>query len=218
MNTAPLKAEWWQTLSRVDCGRGPLDVFRDFVTLAACTLHSPTRETEYHQALAPYVASEDRFLFPLAFGQLMHERLHAPFVDTLGPVYMLLASTYRKQDLGAFYTPQHVSDLMAEMTVPGSLAEHPADQPFLIQEPAVGSGGMLLSAARVAERYGALDRLVCEAWDVDFLATQMAVVNLSLAGVRGLVVHGDSLKQTRHAEWYTNTGFMSTAMSVLRAM
>lgn len=218
MTTAPLQAEWMQTLSRVDCGRNPLEVFRDFVTLAACTLHSPTRESEYHQALAPYVASDDRFLFPLAFAQLLQERLHEPFVDSLGPVYMLLASTYRKQDLGAFYTPQTVSDLMAEMTVTGSIRAHPADQPFLIQEPAVGSGGMLLSAARVADREGALERLVVEAWDVDYLAAQMALVNLSLAGVRGLVVHGDSLRQTRHAEWYTNTGFMSTALGLLNTI
>lgn len=82
---------------------------------------------------------------------------------------------------GQFFTPPHVTDMMAQMTVGEEAKEK------TIMDPACGSGRMLLSAAKVSRRnyfFGA---------DLDNRCCKMTAINLCLNGLIGQVAWMNSL-------------------------
>lgn len=202
MTTPIPKTQWWSTLQPLVGEHRDVDVFKDFVILAACALAHPAREDDHARIAAKYTP-EEYPLFPRAFGALMFERILDPYTDTLGTTYMALTREDLKQGRGAFYTPQPVAERVAAMT----FGQHDPEssEPILLTDPACESGVTLLEAARLAEQQGVLGRLVVEAWGLDYTATQMTYVNLCLAEVKGRVVHGDAQTQTELDRWWTNT-------------
>lgn len=108
--------------------------------------------------------------------------------DLLGPLYMALRSTAEKQGSGAFYTPMHVSELMAAMA--------PLTEGGTFLEPTCGAGGMAIAAANVMRR-GGLDPATVT-WhlnDLDPMAVALAGVNALIHGLGDRVVLsvGDAL-------------------------
>jgi hypothetical protein len=78
------------------------EVWRDFVTMAACSLHNgffkdQAREDEYLQIIAGY-KPEDQQQFPLLLGCLVN-MLQAVPRDVLGPIYMELEISNRDAGL-----------------------------------------------------------------------------------------------------------------------
>ena len=82
---------------------------------------------------------------------------------------------------GQFFTPPHVTDMIAQMTMGEEAKEK------TIMDPACGSGRMLLSAAKVSRRnyfFGA---------DLDNRCSKMCTINLCLNGLIGEVAFMNSL-------------------------
>jgi hypothetical protein len=107
--------------------------------------------------------------------------------DLLGPIYQEFTSQSGKAAKGAFYTPYHVSLMMARMTAPG-----PGQS---VCDPACGSGGMLLAALEVCREEHGVD---CEpphlyGVDIDAEAVRLSKLNLYLAGVGSTIAREDSL-------------------------
>lgn len=98
--------------------------------------------------------------------------------DILGDVFMGAVS---RGENGQFFTPHSVCDLMADMTV------EETHETISICDPAVGSGGTLLSASRKAP-FGRFTGV-----DIDHRCVKMTAINLALYGLKGTVVHGDAL-------------------------
>ena len=101
------------------------------------------------------------------------------FADPLGHLYELLIS---KGEKGQFFTPEHVADLMAAITIPENTP--PGNR---VYDPACGSGRMLLAAAKLNRHfhfYGA---------DVDGLCAKITAVNFLLQSLTGEVAHINSL-------------------------
>lgn len=182
------------------------EVFRDFVTMAACSLHNslhkePTREEEYLRIIAAY-KKPDQEAFPKLFGCLI-EALDEEPRDILGPLYMELEIA--NKDAGQFFTPPELSELMANLTFGDELSKLES-QPFITAgEPACGAGGMVLALVKVmiGAGHNPADKLWVQCIDVDRLAALMCYIQLSLWNVPAEVIVGNTLSWDIREVWYT---------------
>lgn len=134
-----------------------------------------------------------------------------PFTDILGPVYMELASHGSKQQLGQFFTPQPVAYMMAQMQMP-EIGPNPAGGLWTVQDPACGSGVMLLSFAQSILKDQGPDALLNYGFfgvDLDMTCAKMCatqfVANMLLHDLligEVEVLRGDSLRQDGFTTMY----------------
>jgi type I restriction-modification system DNA methylase subunit len=182
------------------------EVFKDFVTMAACSLHNslhknPAREEEYLAIIAGY-KKPDQEVFPKLMAHLVMALDSEPR-DILGPLYMELEIA--NKDAGQFFTPPELSELMANLTF-GDMLGRLDSQPFITAgEPACGAGGMILALVKVMTRAGhdPARKLWVQAIDVDRLAALMCYVQLSLWNVPTEIIVGNTLSWDIREVWYT---------------
>lgn len=173
-------------------------IFRDWVECCAlvtqnsCTLFHDslweTREKQYLNVIKKYDENE-RALFSEMF-YLLAEALEENIEDVLGDVYMK-SGCYSKQ-LGQFFTPFHLANLMAELAIPDDIGE---DDIYTVNEPSVGGGANIIGLAKALKEKG-FDYQKClevTAQDLDWLAVYMSYLQFSLLGINAEVVQGDSL-------------------------
>ena len=182
------------------------EVFRDFVTMAACSLHNamykdPAREEEYLQIIAGY-KKPDQEAFPKLLGCLV-EALDSEPRDILGPLYMGLEIA--NKDAGQFFTPPELSELMAQMTFTPELDKLETQAFITAGEPAAGAGGMILALVKVMITAGhnPAEKLWVQAIDVDRMAALMCYIQLSLWNVPAEVIVGNTLSWDIREVWYT---------------
>ena len=130
-----------------------------------------------------------------------------PFRDFAGEIYMDSGTSNGKA--GQFFTPYHVSKLMAECNfdkdkLKAEIAEDP-DRVITIAEPTCGAGGLIVAAIDVLKDSG-----INYAWnafvdcgDIDARCVHMTYLTLSLLGVPAVVRRGDALMLDYSETWYT---------------
>lgn len=112
-----------------------------------------------------------------AYSQLVAQSY--PFDDILGPVYMDLASHGSRQQLGQFFTPYPIAEMMSQFTIGTELPEGP--DLVRVCDPACGSGVMLLAFLRTAlDTFGpeALRRISVMCVDLDMYCANMTATQL----------------------------------------
>ena len=175
------------------------EFFRSFCLLAACALSAGKREAEYLAEAKRWSRAElDEFARLL--GVLVLEAEASPLTDILGPTYM--ARGGRWQQLGGeFYTPQSVSDLMAQMIISkDDVMRHVAERrPCQICEPACGSGGMILAVGKVFAEHRPW--MWVTAVDLSKTAADMTFIQTTLHGIPARVIHGNSLSAECWGVW-----------------
>lgn len=199
-------AAFKQTFRQLAPYRHRYEVFRDFVTMAACSLHNgihkdEAREEEYLRIIGQY-KPDDQQAFPKLFAQLVAALDEEPR-DILGPLYMELEIA--NKDAGQFFTPPELSELMAQMTFAQELGKLET-QPFITAgEPAAGAGGMILALVKVMITAGhnPAEKLWVQAIDVDRMAVLMCYIQLSLWNVPAEVIVGNTLSWDIREVWYT---------------
>lgn len=187
------------------------EVFRDFVTMAACSLHNSFhkelgREEEYLQIIADYKKT-DQLAFSKLLGCLVAALDEDPR-DILGPLYMELEIA--NKDAGQYFTPTELSELMASLTFGDELSKL-ENQPFITAgEPACGAGGMILALVKVLTSAGfdPAQKLWVQAIDVDRMAALMCYIQLSLWNVPAEVIVGNTLSLEIREVWYTPAHYM----------
>lgn len=170
-------------------------VFRDFVTMAAISMHNgfyklDALESEYLEIAKRYEKSDiDRFC--QLFAQVIMG-LETP-CDFLGSVFMELELGNDRS--GQFFTPYEIAKLMALLTH-GDSIEELSEQPFVtLQEPACGAGGMIIAFADVMLSKGInpQQKLWVQAIDVDPVPAMMCYLQLALLHIPAEIVIGNSL-------------------------
>lgn len=128
------KARWKKVQKGFDSGKAFLeafgrltnrhrawDVWRDFITMFACSLSNPLdkehrdkREALYLEVIKKYNKQEQE-LFPELAAQTVLALEENPEQDFLGSIFMSL--NLGNEHNGQIFTPYHVCELMAEMTM-----------------------------------------------------------------------------------------------------
>lgn len=102
--------------------------------------------------------------------------------DFWGVLYECTVSRYKASNMGQFFTPPGMCEVLAQLTMGSELVEGKN-----ISDPACGSGRILLSAwSNHPKNYYCGE-------DKDLICCRMAALNMALHGVKGEVINHDSL-------------------------
>lgn len=181
------------------------NLFHDFVTMASSTLivrsspsHAEQSEAEYMAVAGKYTSDElTQFAHLLAITTLA---LDDKPQDFLGAVFM--QAEISNSHMGQFFTPYELSLMTAQMTLQGV---DTSKELITVQEPACGSGGMVVAFCEAARAIGInyQSQTYTVATDLSEVAARMAYIQLSLLGIPAHVVWGDTLRMKFFREWPT---------------
>lgn len=173
-------------------------VFEDFVICCAYSLanaasYNQEREDEYLRIAKKY-EKEEFNSFAKMFAALQIELGKEDFDDVLGNLYEELGLS--SKHLGQFFTPIHISGLMAKITFNAKETQTEIEKNGYtsVYDPCCGSGRMLLSYLKIfIENNIDLDKVYFEGADLSKLCSCMTYVNLSLLGASAIVYNQDTL-------------------------
>ena len=173
-------------------------VFEDFVMCSAYALANAAsfnqeRENDYLRIIKKYEKEEIN-----SFGQMLAalqiELGKEDFDDVLGELYEDLGLS--SKHLGQFFTPIHISELMAKLTYNTDDVKKDIEENGFtsVSDPCCGSGRMLLSYFKLFKEEDIdLDKIYFEGADLSKLCSCMTFVNLSLLGASAIVYNQDTL-------------------------
>lgn len=186
-------------------------VFSDFCEMGAITFSNAVdftqrekREERYLQIVKGYNREElDKFARGLAS---LTMALDDGFCDVLGRTFHDLE--LHNKWAGQFFTPYDVSRMMANMTIGEGedIKARIAQRGFVTaQEPAVGSGSMVIALAQAMRDAGInyQQHLHVTAIDVDVKCVHMAYLQFALLHIPAVIVHGNTLSLEEYGHWYT---------------
>lgn len=202
----------------------PWEMWNDFITMFACAIsnvvdkgHFDKREELYMKAIKKYNAQE-REVFPQLAAEVVMALEKNPEQDFLGSVYMAL--NLGNEKAGQFFTPYHVCQLMADITIGNLLPQVKEHGYITINDCACGAGATLIagihSARRVLEKENLnwQNHILVTAQDIDFTTALMCYIQLSLLGCAAYIKIGNSLtdpmreNDSKENYWYTPMYFM----------
>lgn len=178
---------------------GRWQTFRDFLELAYCATARPAQpDPEFREQL------EQRYLdtvrkYPRNHAETFAKLLGVATLALTGQPQDFLGTIYEEEGFcdkryGAqFWTPWHIASFMARMTFPNNLLEQKAVA--TVAEPACGSGRLVLAFADAAKEHGhdPAKQVWVDATDADRTCQHLCYVQMAVAGIPGIVRHGDSL-------------------------
>jgi type I restriction enzyme M protein len=175
------------------------DIFADFIDyVIACLLWKGSPETA--ERLKKKYGDEYSKFLELYRGFLMCQKKNLAgdesfeWYDVLGEIYETISSGSKASWLGQFFTPKHICDLMAQVTVPINGEEmYESKEVLRVNDCASGSGRTLLAFNK--EYPG--QELYAD--DLDPICSKMSAINLALHGCKGQVCNMNSLMPD---DWY----------------
>lgn len=203
----PIQTDFRKILDKIAAnGNNTRRVFDCFVKMSACALSGGRREKEYLEEVKRW-KKEELNLFADAFAQLIAEMEEKPFSDLLGPHYMDWALGKKTaQNNGEFHTPEHLCQMMAQMTItPESIEDRTSKKGyFSISEPSCGAGATILAVGKslADSGHGHLIRKIrVTAVDISKTSCDMCFINTSLWGIPCVVIHGNTLSLETCGKW-----------------
>ncbi|TVU70353.1 N-6 DNA methylase [Pseudoalteromonas distincta] len=178
------------------------DVFRDFIFMASIAienvfLKSEEKESDYMRIVNKY-KPDDIERFTQMYAELILALDSEPS-DILGSLFMELE--IGSASLGQFFTPYPVCKMLSELSIGADFDEKLSKTGYIsVSEPASGSGSMLIafSQSMLDKGYNPQRQMTFQAIDLDPIAARMAYIQLSLLGLVGEVVIGNTLTLDFH--------------------
>jgi len=128
-----------------------------------------------------------------------------PGQDLLGDAYMRLGIGSREN--GQFFTPYNLSKLMANMGITRDSAEAGVKEHgyITVNDPAAGGGATLIAAANVLQSYGINYQrsALFVAQELSEMTALACYIQMSLLGMPGIVLIGDTLRMDYRFELWT---------------
>ena len=192
----PFDEIFMQLSRRWDCSQ----IFDDFLDVAISHF-DPTPNIELDTRMQKVYTEEERKLFSALFSQWLQCTLKELksddwiYADLLGNYYEYIAGKFKRSNFGQFFTPEHLVELMTKMIISDA-----TEKIQRINDPACGSGRMLLSAHMFLK-----GNIIAYAEDLDKMCCKMTVLNFLIHGVEGEVIHHNSLARDHFLNgWYVN--------------
>lgn len=167
-------------LASYDRNEDVFTVFLDYLLAAFDWVNKSQKLEDSYQRLNHPKKAELLRDMMIELGNLS-DRNGAGYGDPLGEMYMHLSLVNKK--IGQIFTPEEVSSLLA-MLASGT---EKRSQQTTVYDPAVGSGRMLLAAAKIDRNqffYGS---------DIDLVCCKMTAINMLMNSLKGEIAHMDSL-------------------------
>ena len=201
------------------------DIWRDFITMFACSLSNPTDKEHYDEREALYLRTIKKYnkkeqeLFPELAAHTVMALEKNPEQDFLGSIFMSL--NLGNEHNGQFFTPYHVCELMAEVTMEDVVQKVKKDGYISIHDPCCGAGAILIAGIHAArkrlekEKLNYQNHILVAAQDIDMIVALMCYIQISLLGVAGYVKIGNSLTEpitdmdSKENRWFTPMYFSS---------
>ena len=220
------KKEFLRVFNQLTNRHRSWDVWRDFITMYACALSNPVdkehydeRESLYLRIIKKYNKQEQPLFSELAAHTVMALEEN-PEQDFLGSIFMSL--NLGNQHNGQFFTPYHVCELMAEITMQDVVSKIKKDGIITINDPCCGAGATLIAGIHAARKrlekagYNYQNHVLVVAQDIDRTVALMCYIQLSLLGVAGYIKIGNSLtdpiteNDSKENYWFTPMYFFPT--------
>ena len=181
------------------------EVFKDFVVLFATSLSNPfdklhfqEREDCYLRIIKKYEPEEQK-IFPQLAAHTVMALEKNPDQDFLGNIFMHL--DLGNEAKGQIFTPYHVCELMAEITMEDVVKKVKEDGFITIDDPCCGAGATLIAGINKARKALAeadlnfQNHVLISGQDIDETVLLMCYIQVSLLGVAGYFKHGNSLTE-----------------------
>lgn len=190
------KSEFCKVFNGINAKHHRYRVFSDFCMMAACSiqnafLKSEEIEERYLKVAANY--SKDELIKFSTLFAITTLALEEPS-DFLGSIFMELG--LGSSHTGQFFTPYVVSYAMAEMTFDeNSIATIKKNGFVTVSDPAIGAGSTIIAFTEVVKsrKLNPQECVWVSGVDIDPTAAAMAYIQLSLLGIPGEIVVGNSL-------------------------
>lgn len=201
-----------QIMSNLAGRSSMLRVFDDFLQMSICALSLQQMEEEYLQIAKNYDQKELE-LFSHALGQLIIEADagctdDGGWKDLFGDFYMDNISNRQAGNLGQFFTPVHICQMMAKMIT------EEANQEITVNDPSCGSGRTLIAHCRSFPKNRFNTFYVAQ--DLDYTCVKMCVLNFVLFGMKGVVIHQNTLSNEIYRGyriWMPETGMLISPLN-----
>lgn len=185
------KRQFIKTLESIAYRHSITNVFDDFMELAICAFAMGTMEERYHEIAKRYSRDElNQFAVCLALmiNEYQHAATDGGWNDMLGIYYEEIGSITGKQQLGQFFTPKEVCDLMARLN---DNTENAVPEGTTVCDPAAGSSRNLIAHSRLhpQNRWNTF----YHGYDLDRRCVNMSVLNMIMYGMKGVVIHMNTL-------------------------
>ena len=193
------KKEIINRINKIAGKYSPYEVFTDWIRCCALAISNAVtvpgkkirddREKMYMDTVGRYTKGEVH-MFPEMLA-LLAMALEKDMQDVLGDIYM--ESGMGSKASGQFFTPFHLSELTAELSVRGA----DEDGKYRIAEPSCGGGGMIIATAKVLKSRGInyQKKMDVVAQDLDWKGVYMCYLQLSLLGIPAICAQGDTLAE-----------------------
>lgn len=220
------KKEFLRVFNQLTNRHRSWDVWRDFITMYACALSNPIDKEHYDEREALYLRTIKKYnkqeqpLFSELAAHTVMALEENPEQDFLGSIFMSL--NLGNQHNGQFFTPYHVCELMAEITMQDSVTRIEEDGYITINDPCCGAGATLIAGVHAARKrlekagYNYQNHILVVAQDIDQTVALMCYIQLSLLGVAGYIKVGNSLtdpiteNDSKENYWFTPMYFFPT--------
>lgn len=128
-----------------------------------------------------------------------------PEQDLLGDAYMRLGIGSKEN--GQFFTPYHISRAMANLNIDLATAEEQIEKHgyITVNDPAAGGGANLIAAANVLRSHGInyQQKALFVAQELSEMTALSCYIQMSILGMPGIVVIGDTLRMDYRFKLYT---------------
>ncbi len=197
----------------------PIDIWRDFIVMSACAIsntvdksHYDEREKRYLETINKYEKSQQH-IFPELYADVVMALDENPEQDFLGRMFMDLHLDY--EELEQIFTPYHVCQLMADITM-GDLVQQVEEQGYVSINDCCCGAGVNLIAAINSTRHMLEDaglnfqnHILVIGQDIEELVALMCYIQISLLGVAGYIKVGNALTEPMTSDdsmenyWFT---------------
>ena len=175
--------------------------------------HYDEREKRYLKIIKKYNKQEQN-LFPELTAHTVMALEENPEQDFLGGIFMEL--NLGNGSNGQFFTPYHVCDLMAKITMTESVVPEVNEKGYItICDSCCGAGATLIAGIHEARRQLEKENLNCQnhvlvvGQDIDEIVALMCYIQLSLLGVAAYIKIGNNFTEpidpndTTDNYWFT---------------
>lgn len=155
------------------------------------------REKKYLDIINSYSKKEQK-LMPQMFVLLVNEYEENQNQDLLGSLYMEL--NISNKNAGQFFMPYNVCNVMSETVMDRKkMSKIIHDKGFVsVYDPSCGAGATLISAANICKnelfkKLNYQNHVYFVGQDIDITCVHMAYIQLSMLGLAGYIIHGNTL-------------------------